>query len=442
MNANVLKALVFLGWVFVGSLSWGNGGVRVVDVAPVWSGHPVGFSLVNDGDRQFVGFYDAERRLTVGVRRMEEERFELVRLPRTTGWDSHNSIVMTVDDDGFLHVSGDMHGVPLVYFRTEKPGDIMTFTRIPEMVGRDETRVTYPRFFRGPANELIYTYRQGGSGNGEQIYNRYDHESRRWSRMLDRPLVSGEGQMNAYLNGPAQGPDGLYHLVWIWRDTPDCATNHTISYARSLDLRTWERSDGTVLELPIRISTGEVVDPVAAGGGAINGNVKLGFDSEKRPVVSYHKFDDAGKTQIFNARLEDGEWRIYQATDWNYRWWFEGGGSIGFEIRVGAVRSIGEGKLVQGFSHPEEGSGELILDEETLEAIGQRKVPPARPRELDKVESDFPGMQVRWSRASGGSSVSGVQHYLRWETLPQNRDRKREGPLPEPSMLRVYEIQR
>ena len=39
-----------------------------VDVAPAWSGHPVGFSIETADDRQYVAFYDAQRRMTVAAR--------------------------------------------------------------------------------------------------------------------------------------------------------------------------------------------------------------------------------------------------------------------------------------------------------------------------------------------------------------------------------------
>ncbi|HLS27919.1 MAG TPA: BNR repeat-containing protein [Opitutales bacterium] len=410
-----------------------------IDVAPVWSAHPVGFSLLTHGEKQFVAFYDAERTMTVGVRGLEEEEFTFVQLPRRTGWDSHNYITMAVGNDGFLHLTGDMHGSKLLYFRTERPGDISTFRQIEEMVGRDETRMTYPRFFRGAGNELIFTYRQGGSGNGEQIYNRYEPETRTWKRLLDQPLVSGEGLKNAYLDGPRRGPDGFYHLAWIWRDTPDCETNHHISYARSRDLMKWERGDGKPLELPITFGSGAVVDPVEPEGGAINNNVRLGFDSRHRPIISYHKFDGDGNTQIYNARLEEGEWKIYQTTNWKHRWWFEGRGSIIFKLRVRNVAPVSEGRLRQDFDHWVYGNRRLMLDEETLQPVEEREVPRSRPEELEVVESDFPGMQVRWAGDSG-RSPDGSRYLLRWETLPQNRDRARKGDLPEPTMLRLYDL--
>ena len=33
--------------------------VRTLDIAPVWSGHPIGFALRTTGKRQLVAFYDA-----------------------------------------------------------------------------------------------------------------------------------------------------------------------------------------------------------------------------------------------------------------------------------------------------------------------------------------------------------------------------------------------
>ncbi|MEN6495364.1 MAG: hypothetical protein ABFD16_13875, partial [Thermoguttaceae bacterium] len=47
---------------------------QVVEVAPVWSGHPVGFALLTQGKRQFVAFYDADRQMTAGFRTVDSDR--------------------------------------------------------------------------------------------------------------------------------------------------------------------------------------------------------------------------------------------------------------------------------------------------------------------------------------------------------------------------------
>jgi hypothetical protein len=414
---------------------------RVIEVSPVWSGHPVGFHSLVASNRQFIAFYDADRQMTVGVRPLSATNWTFVRLPEKVGWDSHNYVTMALDRSGHLHLSGNMHGHPLVYFRTGQPLDITTLTRTTAMTGQDERRTTYPRFFNGPRGEFLFTYRTGGSGNGDQIYNVYDLETRQWRRLLDRPLVAGEGRKSAYLHGPQQGPDGYYHLAWIWRETPDCATSHHVCYARSRDLVRWETSRGTPLELPMTFATCEVVDPVPIHGGAINGNVVLGFDAQQRPIVSYHKFDPHGATQVYNARLEDNGWKRYQATDWTYRWDFSGGGSIVFEVNVGEVRLNADGQLVQRLSNQHHGSGTWLLDEDTLRLRERFHEQPRYPSSLRKVTSPVPGMRVHLRSAPG---TSGLDHdlWLRWETLGANRDRPHAGTPPPPSRLQVYEISR
>lgn len=414
--------------------------VRQFDIAPVWSGHSVGFALLTHGKQQLVAFYDADRRMTIGARRLDESRWHLVRLPSMLGWDSHNYVTMAVDSAGQIHVSGNMHCHPLVYFRTERPGDIGSFCQVPAMVGRNEQRCTYPRFLQGSKGELIFTYRDGRSGSGNQYCNVYDTKTQTWRRLIESPLFSGGGKMNAYFVGPEQDKSGVFHICWVWRNTPDCATNHDLCYARSKDLVHWETSAGRALALPITLSTAEVVDPVPPGGGMVNGNTRIGFDAEGRAVVSYHKFDAQGKTQLYNARREASGWRIYQTSDWDYRWEFQGGGTIRFEIGFGPVVAGPECSLTQTWQHVKHGSGNWRLDPQTLKPVG--KAPPRRsglPKDFSRVQSTCPGMEVR-TAADLGAGDPEVRYVLRWETLPANRDRPRPEPLPPPTMLRLYEV--
>lgn len=431
MKRRFVSALLLLAPAFAADPS---GVEHVLDVAAVWSGHPVGFELLTQNGRQFVAFYDADRRMTVAWRTLDSKQWKFVRLPSEVKWDSHNYITMAIDDEGYLHLSGNMHVQPLVYFRSAKPYDPGSLQRVDRMVGLNEERCTYPVFFRGPAGAFIFTYRDGRSGNGNQVYNVYDPRSREWRRLLDTPFTDGEGQRNAYIHGPVLGPDGYFHMVWTWRESPDCSTNHDLSYARSKDLIHWETSGGRPLSLPIRLSTAEIVDPVPVRGGLINGNTRIGFDSRRRVVISYHKHDAAGNTQIYCARPEDGKWKIYQVSHWNYRWEFHGGGSIHFEIRVGEVKVTPAG-LVLDYSHDVFGAGRWKLDERDLRVVEQLARPRLWPEELDKVESSWPGMTVQVRRSKGDPSF-----LMRWETLGPNRDRPREGPPPPPSMLRVYKM--
>ena len=446
-----MKSRVFAA-VFVGVLcSCGVCAGRPVaaeslEISRVPAGFGVGFCLLTHGQRQYVAYYDEQHRMTVASRTLDSKKWTYQLLPSKVGWDSHNYITMAIDDDGFIHLSGNMHCVPLIYFRTSKPGDIASFERIKSMTGKNEKRCTYPKFMRGAGGEFIFHYRDGGSGNGNEIYNVYDRKTKTWRKLLDKPLTDGRGKMNAYMHGPKLGPDGYFHMTWMWRDTPDCRTNHDFSYARTRDLINWETAAGDPIKLPISLDAtkGVIVDPVPSGGGIINVTGYAGFDSKKRMVASYHKFDKDGKTQAYVARFEGGKWKISCVSDWDYRWEFRGGGSINVEVTVGAVTVAGDGKLHLSYRHVKHGRGLLVIDEETLKPLGvaksakntKRTVPPG----LMKRESKFKGIGVRTAGDIGSSGKPGVRYILRWETLGRNRDHKPKGPLPAPSMLRLIKI--
>ena len=416
--------------------------VDSLDIEQVVSSFPVGFTLMTQGKRQYVAYYDVNHQMTIAYREVDSRKWEYKRLDEKIGWDSHNMVTMVADDKGYLHVSGNMHCVPLVYFRSTRPWDIASLERVVSMVGKQEQRVTYPNFMRGPNNELIYHYRDGSSGSGSEIYNVFDSDSKSWKRLLDTPLIDGQKKMNAYMTGPSKGPDGWYHLGWVWRDTPDCKTNHDPSYARSRDLLHWETVEGKSVELPIYFETaGVLIDAVPSGGGIINGSLGIGFDSGKNVVATYHKFDENGNTQVYAGRFENGRWDINQVTDWDYRWDFQGGGSIISEIGLGTISPHGKGKLAMSYRHDKYGSGLLVLDEKSLKLAGTEKKPSWYPPGLGKPESNFEGMQVRIANDSGDDGDPASRYILRWETLPPNRDRSRTGAMPKPVMLRLIKLQ-
>lgn len=424
-----------------------NGGphpavTRIIPVGEVWSAHFVNFTLLIHGGKQYIAFYDQKRQLIVGERLLADQSFHLVELDVFLDWDSHNYLALTADRDGFLHLAGNMHASPLTYFRSEQPHDATAFQRISAMTGQDETRVTYPRFFCGPQKRLLFFYRDGESGNGKEIVNEYDPDTLTWRRLHQEPMVDGEGCRSAYLSEPVLGPDGYFHQSWIWRDTRHAETSHSPCYARSKDLVNWEGADGRELQLPLRFSPDTLIDDVGPGGGAINNNVKVGFDGVGRPIVSYHKFDARGYTQIFNARLEDRRWMIRQATAWSTRWEFSGGGTIPFLIHVHPVQKDREGRIFQWFQSELENENEAwLLDPISLARIDRLS---AGSNVLDDLlcagQSPRPGMRWHTLYDQGCSSGTGITYAARWETLPENRDQPHEGPLPSPSKLEVYEL--
>lgn len=411
-----------------------------IDTVPSW--FPVGFCLLTHEGRQYVAYYNAKHEMIVASRKLREKTFRRVKLPTKIGWDSHNSVTMAVDANGCVHLSGNMHCVPLIYFRMATAGDIGTFEQTV-MTGKEENRCTYPQFLRDLEGRLIFNYRSGGSGNGKRLYNRYDPETKAWSRLLETPLFDGQGKRNAYPQGPVLGPDRRFHVVWVWRDTPDCATNHHLSYARSKDLIHWETAAGKAVEVPLTLGQGDLcIDPIRSGGGIINGCERLSFDAAGRPMVSYHKSDAKGHMQIYVTRFEGGKWTTRVITKWSKPVVFSGRGAMGFiGIRISGLQRAGADAWYLTYRHRDYDSGRIVLDDKTLKVI-DRPVVPVRglPQEISRREIDFDGVGVRTAGDLGDSGQADVRYLLKWETLPPNQDRRRSGELPPPAKLKLFKI--
>jgi hypothetical protein len=415
---------------------------RTIEIDEVPSAFPVGFSLLTAPPRQYVAYYDRDRHMTVAVRGLDSDTWVKTRLPSRVGWDSHNSVTLAVDADGHLHVSGNMHGNPLVYFRTARAGDVTSLQPHP-MTGRQENRVTYPKFYTDHADALIFEYRDGGSGDGSTIMNVYDPPTQTWRRFLDKPLLDGEGKYNAYNHGPVRGPDGWFHMAWVWRDTPDCATNHHLSYARSRNMMDWESAFGRKLTLPIRLQDDATwVDPIPPGGGIINGCQRLFFDAENRPIITYHKSDENGHMQIYAARAEGDRWVRHPLTGWTEPIRFSGRGTMGFiGIRISGLERVEPGVLTMTYRHRDRGNGRLFVDEETLRPLARTVgLRPEYPPEMERVGLKFEGMGIRRAVDLGSSGDARVRYVLQWETLGPNQDRPRDPPFPPPSRLRLIKL--
>lgn len=414
---------------------------EAVDVAPTWAGHPVIPFLYTHPPQQFVTFFDENRRMTVMSRALASSDWSVKRLDETVNWDSHNYIVMSADTKGNLHLAGNMHNTPLVYFRTKNPMDISTFARIPSMTGSEEDKVTYPEFIHDASGDLLFMYRNGRSGEGEQIFNQYSVGGEFWSRLNFRPLTDGGGKNNAYLDRFQTAKDGYIHIGWFWRESKDAATNHTLCHARTKDFRQWENAQGEALKLPLTPASPVVVDGVRPGGGLVNGNAKLGFTPDGRPVIAYIKYDEKGNNQIHAAGWTGSEWVIRSLTDFDYRWEVGGSGVFGGEIGVRRPANAHDAPLFIQWTHKQFGSQRRLLDPKTFEPGETRPaVPDGIPKELRAVESEYPEMQARFTWDAAEMPNATTRYLLRWECLPPNRDQPRPRPWPEAGMMRVYKV--
>jgi hypothetical protein len=426
---------------------------EVLEIDTVWSGHVVGFYLLTGYEYQYVAYYNEDRQMIIAARELGSNQWTYHPVDSFLGWDSHNSVTMALDYDDQLHVCGNMHNDPLVYFRTHESGNIHSLARIPGMLGAQEESVSYPQFFDFNGY-LAYHYRDGYSGNGRNFFNVYIESEKKWYRLFEGPLFDGTifGSNNthsAYYIGPVKDAEGMYHMIWMWRENSDAATCHHLSHAQSLDLINWEDSAGRPIELPITLENGEIIDPVPVGGGLLNSSFYVGFDSQDRLVVTYHKYDVNDTSQIYNARLEGDHWQIYQMSDWQDQWIFGGGGSLPSSIPgQEAVRIEKDGSLTQAFTSFDS-SGVWLIDESSMRVAGNytRKDPVWIPGSLYAIEADCPecrdhdeDMQVRWKFSEYQETENipeDFRYFLRWESLDANRDLSRDY-IPPASILRLY----
>lgn len=407
---------------------------------------PVGQCIYTDGDQQWVGYFDKDRHMTIAQRTLPDGPWRYRVLDEINPWDSHNFITMIRDKSGILYISGNMHAVPLVFFQTDETGDISTITRVKNLVGADEEHVTYPHFMRLKDGRLLYHYRTGGSGNGSEIYDVLRPDGT-WERFMDTPLFDGQNLMSAYMSGTVTDPQGNYHLLWVWRDTPDCSTNHDLSHAWSPDMKNWYTASGESLTLPITLDDKRpIVDATQPKGGMINGGQRLCFDAQNRPIICYHKYDAAGNIQLHLARFEDGAWNFACITDWDWRWDFKGNGSIIFELQLGNLRFDKKGNLVVPYSRLDTETGlynqrQIIVNPTTLKPIKEtvwRTKDRRIPSWVDKQQTDYDAPLT----IHKGRDANGGNYILRWESMKNNRDKKpADGYCPE-SELRVVRLRR
>lgn len=339
---------------------------RIVPIGAGWARSSVNAvvfrqsPIVTHEESQFAAYYDAEGRMVLARRTLGDSTWE-TRVTRHRGnvRDAHNAISLGVDGDGYLHVSWDHHGQPLNYARSVEAGALELGDPEPQ-TGLLESQVTYPGFYHLPDGDLLFLYRDGGSGDGDVLLNRYLVRERRWVP-VQHPLIEGEGERNAYVNRLVVDDDGVWHISWTWRESPDVASNHDVLYARSSDEgRSWERSDGQRYTLPITAAGAEVAWPVPQGSELIN-QTSMAVDSWGRPsVATYWRAEGEEVPQFRLVWREEGGWRTAAIGERTLAFRLSGGGTKRIPISRPQVVAGRDGALHVIFRDEERGGGVSI----------------------------------------------------------------------------------
>ncbi|MGI4749265.1 MAG: BNR repeat-containing protein [Janthinobacterium lividum] len=363
---------------------------KLVPVAKAWANNSVNAvvfrknSLVTFRDTQFVAFYDENRFVVLGKRKSGSLTWQLQQTPyQGNAADAHNTIALMVDGDGFLHLSWDHHGNALRYCRSVSPGSLILGDK-RSMTGIKENQVTYPEFYKLPDGNLLFFYRDGRSGQGDLIINKYDTRTRKWEQLANN-LISGEGQRNPYPQACVDAK-GTIHISWVWRESPDVASNHDLAYARSTDGgKTWEKSTGEKYTLPITAATAEYAVKIPQKSELIN-QTSMTTDAAGHPFIATYWREAGSEIPQYHVVYQDGQsWKIQNLGFRKMAFSLSGGGTKSIPISRPQIVAAQQGKklaVILLFRDEERGSkvsaavctdvkkGKWVVQDLTNESIG------------------------------------------------------------------------
>ncbi len=292
-----------------------SGNTRLSNVSEGWAANSINTvvfrknSLTTFRDTQFIAFYNKDKFVVLGKRKTGSENWILKQTTyKGNTADAHNSISIVTDGAGFLHIAWDHHNNPLNYCRSIAPGSLDLADKI-KMTGLNEQKISYPEFYKLPAGDLLFLYRNGGSGQGNLVINKYSIESGKW-KQVQQNLIDGEDKRNAYWQACVDA-SGVIHLSWVWRETPDVASNHDMCYAKSTDGGlTWQKSTGEKYRLPINEVTAEYACKIYQNSELIN-QTSMCTDENGNPyIASYWRDKNDSVPQYHLIYKRAGEWRI------------------------------------------------------------------------------------------------------------------------------------
>jgi hypothetical protein len=318
--------------------------------------------IVTRGDSTFVLFVDTDHRmkiaqLTNGVFKAEAfidntlyQPDEFYSPPASADYyrvkfdDSHHSVSLGIDENGYLHLVGDMHNYPryegpqahlplryayknIMYWRSDNPLDISSFSFKGDQSGQCPPGYgfTYQFFFNDLKGKLHMTSRAHQANDNSlrcAPFSSYDADASTWSIIggID-PADPGSAPRTFYDDGyeyDAGGSSGKYskthphgvfdrnntmHLVAPLLSNPTLnpwgmgAGQHfvnTVLYASSTNRTDFTKADGTAITLPATIDlTTNNADIAYSTTGylAVLGNIAVDYQNNPYTVVKHKYFD-------------------------------------------------------------------------------------------------------------------------------------------------------
>jgi hypothetical protein len=278
-SASFAQSITNVKTVFVDS-GWANNSVNTV----VFRKN----SLCTYKKTQYIAYYNNNGEVVLGRRYLNKIKWNVQVTPfKGDVTDAHRSISVITDGEGYLHMAWNHHGNKLHYSKSVTPGSLQMSEEIA-MTGIAETNVTYPEFYALPNGNILFLYRDGRSGQGNLVLNQYHTKEKKWQQVQGN-LIDGEKQRNAYWQACVDSK-GTIHISWVWRESPDVASNHDMCYARSTDGGiTWENSKKEKYTLPINATTAEYICRIPQKSELINQTSMYADEAGNPFIASYWK---------------------------------------------------------------------------------------------------------------------------------------------------------
>lgn len=266
-------------------------------------------ALVSFKDNQYAAYYDQEQSVVLAKRKICSTHWEVMTTSyKGDATDAHKSISIMVDGDGFLHTAWGQHNNKLNYARSTSAGSLILGNK-EEMLAEKENKISYPEFYKLANGDLLFFYRDGGSGNGNLMINRYSLATKKWTRIQDG-MIDGEGRRNAYWQ-VAVDQAGTIHLSWVWRESPDVASNHDLCYAKSTDGGiTWLKSTGEKYILPITATNAEYTVKIPQKSELINQTSMFADAKGKVFIAGYWRGANETGPQYHLVYKTDSNWKV------------------------------------------------------------------------------------------------------------------------------------
>jgi hypothetical protein len=290
-----------------------------------WSGNSVNtvifkhHGIVSNNEYQYTAYYEDTSNLVVVSRKMANNRIEYFTIKGSYQiYDSHNSISLGIDRDGYIHIAYNHHRSKLQYRKSLRPQEITDWSEELTMTGVKENKVSYPTFMINELDSsLHFLYRNGGSNDGQALLKHYYAHEKKWID-AENPVLSGidmgKRTSNPYWNHPVFDATGKLHLSYVWRSTSvrkgdlSVINNIGIDYTYSIDNgKSFYTTKGFRQLMPITMVNTERVFAVPTGSNLINQS-SMAVDKNGYPHIVYYANDENDVPQYMHLWYNGKAW--------------------------------------------------------------------------------------------------------------------------------------